>query len=347
MKCEGKVTNVFPDRVVIPRDYVKDAPSEFLLLFMARDKYEAAVSMYHCLCNETSCVCTKIATANLFLPENLRSQDPITAGKRVYVKGLAFGTVVDSAQSSFLYGRKSDLVQIKYDNDAQKIHHVHRDQLQLQYISACPVHHSGSTDTTNNNIRPFDLYKCVEKININNLHKIKLNLARDYTQRAQLAEQMMDPEKASQYDPTSRKKLLRCCELEALVNALYEYVKDLPRDQSNQNFVEYEVEYEHKDSSGRGRMFAKGLYAKQMSSESYPRTVTLQGMHKELRAPLIGEFAHDIDCVNCEVALLCSLAMQMNLKDLVPTLFEYRDRRNEWIQRISTFHDVMQNYFQL
>jgi len=35
--------------------------------------------------------------------------------------------------------------------------------------------------------------------------------------------------------------------------------------------------------------------------------------------------------------------MQMNLKDLVPTLFEYRDSRKEWIQRISTFHDVAES----
>ena len=105
------------------------------------------------------------------------------------------------------------------------------------------------------------------------------------------------------------------------------------------NCVTYEVEYEHRDLSGRGRLFAKGETVK-VSHDDYPRTATLQGMQSDLREALVGKFAHDIDCANSEVRLICSLANQLGLVDLIPTIFDYRDNREKWLNVIVEAHNV-------
>jgi len=92
----------------------------------------------------------------------------------------------------------------------------------------------------------------------------------------------------------------------------------------------------------KGRLYAEGIKVGS-DHRNHPRTTTLQGMHKDLRAPLVGSFAHDIDCVNSEVNLLCSLAIKLNMKDSVPTLFDYRDRRQEWMSSIRSVHGVSES----
>jgi hypothetical protein len=63
-------------------------------------------------------------------------------------------------------------------------------------------------------------------------------------------------------------------------------------------------------------------------------------MHSDLRASLVGKFGHDIDCENSEVRLICSLASQLGLESLIPTLINYRDNRQEWLRDIAASHGV-------
>eukprot|EP00979_Chaetoceros_neogracilis_P013665 scaffold3990_cov284-Chaetoceros_neogracile.AAC.6 len=96
---------------------------------------------------------------------------------------------------------------------------------------------------------------------------------------------------------TDLKSLQRCDALERLSKALMARLGSLPVDDNG--CVLYEVEYEHKDSSGRGRVFAIGESIS-ISDDKYPRTANLQGMQKDLRVALVGGFE------NSEICLLCS-----------------------------------------
>lgn len=70
------------------------------------------------------------------------------------------------------------------------------------------------------------------------------------------------------------------------------------------------------------------------------RTATLQRIPSDLRSPLVGVFSHDIDCENSEVRLICSLASHLGLEQLAPTLIDYRDRRQYWLDQICNLHNV-------
>ena len=137
---------------------------------------------------------------------------------------------------------------------------------------------------------------------------------------------------------TDLKSLQRCCDaLERLSKALMARLGSLPVDDNG--CVLYEVEYEHKDSSGRGRLFAIGESIS-ISDDKYPRTANLQGMQKDLRVALVGGFAHDIDCENSEIRLLYSLANQLGFSNLIPTTFDYCDDRQVWLHKIQSAHLV-------
>ena len=118
---------------------------------------------------------------------------------------------------------------------------------------------------------------------------------------------------------------------------MYQLTQELVEDAHG--YVIHEVMYEHKDPSYRGRLFAKGE-AVHASDDKYPRTATLQSMHKDLRNVVVGSFAHDVDCENSEYRLICSLATQLRLEHLVPTLISYRDQRKSWLDMICQKHDV-------
>ena len=57
-------------------------------------------------------------------------------------------------------------------------------------------------------------------------------------------------------------------------------------------------------------------------------------MPKELRLPLVGNFAFDIDAENSKYRLICSLATQFGLEALAPTVFDYRDWRKHYLTMI-------------
>ncbi|KAL7550481.1 hypothetical protein ACHAWF_013704 [Thalassiosira exigua] len=138
-------------------------------------------------------------------------------------------------------------------------------------------------------------------------------------------------EKANDGPSASLKDLKRCHALEKIAKTLIARLESLPMDTGG--CVVYQVYYEHRDPSGRGRLFAIGENVK-VDDDKYPRTATLQGMQSDLRMALVGKFGHDIDCENSEVRLICSLARQLNLENIIPSIFDYRDNRARWLSMI-------------
>jgi hypothetical protein len=184
----------------------------------------------------------------------------------------------------------------------------------------------------------FDEYRCAEKIDLRRLDKLVHDLQTDSDERKQIIQTTLRRLKQNPRQEQLQiwlKQLQRCDEMEATAKALFDSLKTTTP--NAHGGVEYEVEYQHKDIAYRGRLFANGTQIT-LPDKKYPRTTTLQGIHSDLRATLVGEFAHDIDCENSEVRLLCSLASQMGLESLIPTIVDYRDNRMKWLSTIRIAH---------
>ncbi len=256
--------------------YNSDEDFEVLMMLSyASDKFEAAISLYHCACHNGICRCTKLLSGT-FLPDSL----------------------LDS-------------------NDKKLLTH--------------PPPRLITNDPT-----IFNEYKCPEKINLRRLQEIVKDLDTDTNKRARRL-QCLKQQTLNGKESLELKSLQRCHAFELVARTLAARLHDYPTDENG--CVTYEVEYEHRDTSGRGRLFAIGDKVK-VDDFMYPRNTTLQGMHSDLRAALVGDFAHDIDCENSEIRLLCSLTKQLGITDLIPTIFDYRDSRSEWLRLISQSHAV-------
>ena len=253
-----------------------DTHEEMLIFTM--DKYEAAVSVYHCECSHGICSCEKVATF-AFQSAPMRALPLLT-----------------NLRTPFL----------------------------------------------------FDEYKCAEKIDLGRLKRVIADLEADAGIRngvlKKLQTQLLNAAGVTQFWLEKRqaqlKSLQRCTVLELTAKTLAAMLKDLVPD--NDGCVEHEVNYQHKSASYRGRLFAIGEEVR-VKDEKFPRTATLQGMANDLRSPLVGAFAHDIDCANSEFQLICSLANQLGLSKLVPTFFKYCDNRKGYHQLIERLHSVSED----
>jgi hypothetical protein len=192
----------------------------------------------------------------------------------------------------------------------------------------------GNAEKQSNNA--FDEYKCPEKIDLRRLKKIVNDLKSDGTDRRRVMNRLL----AQKPKSLELKNLQKCHEMETLINNLLSLLCEFPIDENG--CVSYVVTYQYRDSAYRGRLFAIGKEI-MTSSDKYLRTTTLQGMYRDLRIPLVGAFAHDIDCENSEVRILCSLAKQLNLGHLVSTLMKYRDERRKYLALIQRLHGVTED----
>jgi hypothetical protein len=177
-------------------------------------------------------------------------------------------------------------------------------------------------------ILAFDEYKCAEKIDVHRLKRIVDDLKRDSTARSQMIQELSRlRESVQQQNERSLwiTQLQKCRDLEKAANSLYHKLKEYPADPAG--CVVREVCYkQHHPPHGR-------LCAVRAKS-------SLLTTRLELRPTLVGSFAHDVDCANSDVRLLCSLSVQFGLEDLVPILFDYRDNRREWLDLVSRTHGV-------
>jgi len=190
----------------------------------------------------------------------------------------------------------------------------------------------------------FDEYTCAEKIDLIRLKQVLSELRMDHDARDSCIKDIARKMNASHVDASRKlklqewhKALQRCQVIEAVAETLEEFTRAAPVD--SMGCVVHEVRYEHRDSASRGRLYAIGAKVNVLG-EKHVRTATLQGMPSDLRSPLVGAFSHDIDCENSEVRLICSLASQLGLEQLTPTLIDYRDRRQYWLDQICNLHNV-------
>lgn len=275
-------TIIVRDPRLLTKFYSTEEPESLLLMCLAYDKYEAAISVYHCVCHNGSCKCTRLFSGN-FLRQAILSGAPNGHGRLV-----------------------------------------------------TPLPRPITENALGSETMGFDEYKCAEKIDVHRLKEIVANLATDSKFRKECLDRLQRQQINNEVTD-GMKKLQRCSALEEVAKTLAARLTNHPI--SEDGCVVYQVDYEHRDPSGRGRLFAIGDQI-HMSDDKYPRTATLQGMPSDLRAALVGKFAHDIDCENSEVRLICSLANQLNLKHLVPTIFSYRDDRAKWLRTIASTHGV-------
>ena len=106
--------------------------------------------------------------------------------------------------------------------------------------------------------QPFDEYRCAEKVDRKRLRALIQDLKRDETQRDLCLMAIIDElRKGSTKKLLEQEKLLRRCKLiQETAETLLQTIEDLPEDYKG--CVVYEVQYEHRDPSFRGRLYAKG-----------------------------------------------------------------------------------------
>ena len=173
----------------------------------------------------------------------------------------------------------------------------------------------------------FNEYWCTEKIDLTRLGRIVDELR--FSQRVR--QQAIEGLKMTQEQLT---KLERCQSLELVATRL---LVTLPKAVDAKGRASVDVRYEERDVAGKGRLFATGQMVN-AGDESAPRVLSLQGMQSDLRAVLVGEFAHDVDCENSEFRLIWSLA-QMYEHDL-PIIESYCKDRQALLTRIVQAHNV-------
>ena len=189
---------------------------------------------------------------------------------------------------------------------------------------------------------PLDEFRCAEKIDFGRLEALREDLKTDTIARKEFMDNMtrrrkLHPDRETRVEAALFKKLQRCHELEKVVDALHTTLLEYPT--TTQQCVIREVAYTHKDVSHRGRLFAQGKSVPAIEGR-YPRNTTLQTMCDDWRAPLVGAFAHEIECDLSDIHIICSLAAQLNLSELIPTIMAYKTSPQEWIDKISRIHNV-------
>ena len=180
---------------------------------------------------------------------------------------------------------------------------------------------------------------CAEKIDFDQLKRIVMDLRTDVKARNAGIDCLRRKQKKSKGDEALLKKLMRCQVMQLVAESLHGILNHIETD--NLGCIVHKVKYEQRDPSLRGRLYATGVNIK-LADHKYMRTTTLQSMHSDLRAPLVGRFGHDIDCENSEVRLFCSLAQQFDLKERIPFIFNYRNNRKDWLMQIAEAHCVLE-----
>jgi len=145
--------------------------------------------------------------------------------------------------------------------------------------------------------------------------------------------------------------LQKCVLIERILLAYTEVLCGAEEDEDG--CCRLEVTYIFKDHSKKGRLFAVAENVKLDGTlEGYDsdggrkkgkidkttglplgsnRAATLQSMPKDLRSPLVGSFAYDVDCANSEVRILVSLAEKLQFLQFMPTLEDYFHNREGWL----------------
>jgi len=191
------------------------------LLCFATDKYEAALSLYHCKCNGGICQCKKVFSAdvNLQSPAEIEESRNLswTIGERVHVKGFADAVIVPPEEGARV-SRQS--LRVRYDDG--RSYYVRKEQ--LQKLGRSPSRSSLTSgaifEKRECRIRPilehrgeiscFDEYKCAEKIDLRALKNLMEDLETVSIARQQCIRHLERMTYKTQSDEEALKKLQRC-----------------------------------------------------------------------------------------------------------------------------------------
>jgi hypothetical protein len=203
-------------------DEQEEDPNTILLLCTAMTKYEAAVPLYHCHCHDGICKCTKVLSADIFLPSNIDPQQVWEIGQRVFVDGFAGAVILDPKVRRG--GRNS--IKIKYDNAST--FHVLPNQLTAPAASQ-PVFPLRPILEHHGEVERFDEYKCAEKIDLRRLERILAYLRTDRDIRDSLIEMLheMQTNILSKQMMVWLKQIQRCKVLESPLRLFMTYSKIL------------------------------------------------------------------------------------------------------------------------
>ena len=178
----------------------------------------------------------------------------------------------------------------------------------------------------------FDEYLCTEKLDYTRLACI-VDALRFGRIQCETAIRNLDALSNHSYVQKQQKKLQRCQALDLVASQL---LATLPKPVDANGRVSVSVRYEERDAASNGRLFAVGQMVH--TTDHAPRVMSLQGIQSDLRAALVGEFAHDIDCENSEFRLIWSLAKKYGLR--LQVVEGYCTRRTDFLQKIVQAHGV-------
>jgi hypothetical protein len=345
---ETEITIHDPRLVVIYHDETledEQSLSFIMALAASEDKYEASMAQFRCFCKPgTVFACRKLKAWRSSFSSRLK------VGERVHVTGHSDGTILSLLKSKTAVQIKLDRPTLEnIDVDTFPVDQIRRKEGTPycgDVMSANSHAFFGETIAVPflehfGEVNPYDEFKCAEKIDMIRLQKVVQELRKDTSVRKKYLgdlQEYLNNDEATTSSETDEfchwmKTLKRCAELEETASGLLDHMVTVPMD-PNGCAVQL-VNYRHKDAACRGRLFASGRH---VYEDQCPRVLALQGLLRELREKVVGAFAHDFDCENSETRILCSLAAQMGIEQLIPTLLEYRDNRARWLRRIRRAH---------
>lgn len=192
---------------------------------------------------------------------------------------------------------------------------------------------------------PYDEHRCAEKIDFARLVRTLKDLKRDRAMRALYIDTLTKrnakvTDKDSKLHAACVRRLKRCHELELMLEALHNTLKDYPV--TEDGYIVHEVEYQHKDEYYRGTLFAVGKCVT-FDDNPCPRNTTLQAMYSELWPTLCGAFGHQVEIENFVTRILCSIAQHLGLLHMIPTLVDYRDHYQQWVSKLAKFHKITED----
>lgn len=332
-----------------------DEGNELFQLARAEDKFEAAVLMYHSHIKSKTCPCKNDFSG---YSQRIVHPNPWQPGDEVHVIGYGDAAVIEPDEKC---ARNNPyLVHVEYSDGTT--YHVPASQVRAAKHCVSPEYcefqvDARQCDETALRIRPlfekmepypdvsrFDEYKCPERIDLRRLQRLADNLRLDCAERRHCMNAIVehldgssDEEELYECEEFYR-TLDRCYDFEETVFTMYDFLKGQPVDENG--CLVHEVQYRHKDVSCRGRLFALGRSVRVLE-EKFPRTLTLQAVQAELRKPLAGAFAHEIDCENSDIRIVCSLAKQLGLEATTASIRDFRDNRCYWLDAIQREHPTI------
>ncbi|KAI2506656.1 hypothetical protein MHU86_7757 [Fragilaria crotonensis] len=323
---------------------------EVVKLLKATDKFEAAVVSLPCpRCNKKICCCQGTEFSNNQSTMFSRSSDNTPATKDMTDYDWDFSAKNSFGSAGSSWDGPSEQSDAESEGPLSTARSLHADEVMSILARNKPLRQHGvhflPVFESKGERLSYDEFRCAEKVDFARLHRVLKDLKKDRAVRRSCADTLAI-RKSNTADPNAKlhafylRKLKNCHELELTAEALFNALKDYPV--AEDGSVVHEVEYHHKDEFFRGALFAVGKNVV-VDARRYPRNTTLQAMPFELLPCLCGAFGHYIEIENSIARILSSVAQQLDLEKMIPTLLEYRDNYHSWTTKLASFHKISED----